>query len=154
MSWRHQKHQCLCFHYWDYLTNFWHNNWWSIIVIVEKLDFWDLTKSTLAWSKCLKNIRAYLLIGQFETLILKTLQKVSNVTFKKDQRPTYIFCILNILKFKVRYRKIKCFYFSFLTGNVESKGFFYLKICLRNLLKCIFNKFPIRKLHKLSTCMQ
>mgnify|MGYP007022710994 CR=1 FL=1 len=36
-SWRQQKHQCLCFHYWDYLTNFWRNNWRSIFDIVERL---------------------------------------------------------------------------------------------------------------------
>ena len=29
--------QCLCFHYWDYLTNFWRNNWRSIIDVVERL---------------------------------------------------------------------------------------------------------------------
>ena len=39
LSWRQQKHQCLCFHYWDYLTNFWHNNWRSIIDVVERLCF-------------------------------------------------------------------------------------------------------------------
>ena len=27
LSWRQQKHQCLRFHYWDFLTNFWSNNW-------------------------------------------------------------------------------------------------------------------------------
>ena len=37
MSWRQQKHQCLCFHYWDYLTNFWRNSWQSIIDVVERL---------------------------------------------------------------------------------------------------------------------
>ena len=31
------KYQCLCFHYWDYLTSFWHNNWRSIIDVVERL---------------------------------------------------------------------------------------------------------------------
>ena len=39
MSWRQQKHQCLCFHYWDDLTNFWRNNWRSIIDIVERLGY-------------------------------------------------------------------------------------------------------------------
>ena len=34
------KHQCFCFHYWDYLTNFWRNNWRSIIDVVERLGFW------------------------------------------------------------------------------------------------------------------
>ena len=37
--WRQQKHQCLCFHYWDYLTNFWQNNWQSIIDAVERLCY-------------------------------------------------------------------------------------------------------------------
>ena len=37
LSCRQQKHQCLCFHYWDYLTNFWRNNWQSIIDVVERL---------------------------------------------------------------------------------------------------------------------
>ena len=32
------KHHCLCFHYLYYLTNFWSNNWQSIIDIVEKLS--------------------------------------------------------------------------------------------------------------------
>ena len=27
MSWRQQKHECLYFHYWDFLTKFWCNNW-------------------------------------------------------------------------------------------------------------------------------
>ena len=31
LSWRQQKHQCSCFHYWDYLTNFWRNNWRSLL---------------------------------------------------------------------------------------------------------------------------
>ena len=26
----HWKHQCFCFHCWDYLTDIWHNNWQSI----------------------------------------------------------------------------------------------------------------------------
>ena len=30
LSWRQQEHQCLCFHYWNFLTNFWGNNWRSI----------------------------------------------------------------------------------------------------------------------------
>ena len=34
------KHQSLNFHYWDYLTNFWRNNWQSIIDVVERLGFW------------------------------------------------------------------------------------------------------------------
>ena len=36
---RQQKHQCLCFQYWDYLTNFWRHNWWSIIDVVERLAY-------------------------------------------------------------------------------------------------------------------
>ena len=35
------KHQSLCFHYWDYLTNFWRNNSRSIIDIVERLCLRD-----------------------------------------------------------------------------------------------------------------
>ena len=30
LSWRQQKHQCLCFHYWDFWTNFCRNNRRSI----------------------------------------------------------------------------------------------------------------------------
>ena len=37
LSWRQQKHQCLCFHYWDYLTNFWQNIWQSIFDNIERL---------------------------------------------------------------------------------------------------------------------
>ena len=37
LSWRQQKHRCLCFHYWDYLTNFWRNDWQSIFDIVGRL---------------------------------------------------------------------------------------------------------------------
>ena len=33
------KHQSLCFHYRDYLTNFYCNNWWSIIDIVERFCY-------------------------------------------------------------------------------------------------------------------
>ena len=33
------KHQCLCFHYWDYLMNIWRNIWQSIIDVVENLGF-------------------------------------------------------------------------------------------------------------------
>ena len=35
LSWR--QHQCLCFHYWDVLTNFWRNNSWSIFDVVDRL---------------------------------------------------------------------------------------------------------------------
>ena len=35
-----KKHQSLCFHYWDYLTNFWRNKWRSIIDVVERLGYW------------------------------------------------------------------------------------------------------------------
>ena len=35
------KHQHLCFHDWEYLTNFWHNNWRSIIDVVERLGSYD-----------------------------------------------------------------------------------------------------------------
>ena len=38
LSCRQQKHQCLCLHYWDYLMNFWRNNWRSIIDVVERLS--------------------------------------------------------------------------------------------------------------------
>ena len=31
------KHQCFCFHYWDYLTNIWRNNWQSIFDPTNKL---------------------------------------------------------------------------------------------------------------------
>ena len=31
------KHQLLWYHCWDYLTNFWCNNWGSIIDVVERL---------------------------------------------------------------------------------------------------------------------
>ena len=34
-----QKHRCLCFHYWDFLTNFWRNNWQSMFDFVERLCF-------------------------------------------------------------------------------------------------------------------
>ena len=56
MSWRQQKHQRLCFHDWDYLTNFWCNNWWSIIEVVEGLclHFIFLGHSTKA-SGCQKH---------------------------------------------------------------------------------------------------
>ena len=37
LSWRQQTHQCLCFHNWDYFTNFWQNNWQCIIDLVERL---------------------------------------------------------------------------------------------------------------------
>ena len=37
LSWRQQKPKCLCFHCWDYLTNFWHDNWWSRFDVVERL---------------------------------------------------------------------------------------------------------------------
>ena len=37
LPWRQQKHKCLCFHYWDYLTNFWRNNWRFIVDAVERL---------------------------------------------------------------------------------------------------------------------
>ena len=37
MSWRQPKEHCLFFNYWDYLTNFWRNNCWSIIDLVQRL---------------------------------------------------------------------------------------------------------------------
>ena len=37
LSWRQQKQQLLFFHNWDFLTNFWRNNWRSIFDIVERL---------------------------------------------------------------------------------------------------------------------
>ena len=37
LSWRQQKHMCFCFHYWDFFTNFWRNNWQSIFDVVEIL---------------------------------------------------------------------------------------------------------------------
>ena len=42
LSWRQLRHQCSCFHYWDYLTNFWCYNWWSIIDVLERLCLWFL----------------------------------------------------------------------------------------------------------------
>ena len=39
LSRRQQKNQSLCFHYWDFLTNFWCNNWRSIIDVVEKICY-------------------------------------------------------------------------------------------------------------------
>ena len=48
LSWKQQKHQWLCFHYWDYLANFWCNNWRSIIDIVEGFSyiFFKFSKAT------------------------------------------------------------------------------------------------------------
>ena len=37
LSWRRQKHQYLYFHYWDFLTNFWGNNWQFIFDVAERL---------------------------------------------------------------------------------------------------------------------
>ena len=48
MSWRQQKHLFLHFHYWDYLTNFWHNNWWSLIDIQERLCY-EIWKQNNYW---------------------------------------------------------------------------------------------------------
>ena len=39
LSWRQHKHQCLCFHYWEFLTNFWFDNWQSIFDIVERIYY-------------------------------------------------------------------------------------------------------------------
>ena len=30
----------ICFHYWDYFTNFWRNNWQSIFDVVERLCYY------------------------------------------------------------------------------------------------------------------
>ena len=38
------KHQCFCFHYWDYLTNNWRNKWRSIFDGVEGLNL------SVSWS--------------------------------------------------------------------------------------------------------
>ena len=37
------KCRMFCFDYWDYLTNFWCNNWQSIIDVVERLSYWRIT---------------------------------------------------------------------------------------------------------------
>ena len=42
LSWRQKKNQCLWFHYWDYLTNFWCNNWQSITDVVPSKHNWSL----------------------------------------------------------------------------------------------------------------
>ena len=39
LSWRQQKHQCLFFPYWDFLTNFWRNNWQSIFGVTKWLCY-------------------------------------------------------------------------------------------------------------------
>ena len=63
-----RKHRVLCFHYWDYLTNFWRNNWPSMIEIFRKtaipakrfknkgkVNFWSCDQScTLVWMHKLK----------------------------------------------------------------------------------------------------
>ena len=49
MSWRQQEHQHLCFRYWYYLTNFWCNNWWSIIEVVERLGYWEEKSLSMLW---------------------------------------------------------------------------------------------------------
>ena len=41
------KYQYLCFHYWDYLTNFWCNNWRFVIDVVERLCLGVELKSPL-----------------------------------------------------------------------------------------------------------
>ena len=41
------KHHSLCFNYWDYLTNFWRNNWQSLIDKVERLGLWVDIKNVL-----------------------------------------------------------------------------------------------------------
>ena len=52
LSWRQQKHQCLCFHYWDFLTNFWRNNWQSIIDVVKRLCFATKMSTTIVHPRC------------------------------------------------------------------------------------------------------
>ena len=50
------KHQSLCFHYWDYLMNFWRNNWRSKIDDVERLCFWNMLLSLDVWLLTLSQI--------------------------------------------------------------------------------------------------
>ena len=58
-----RKHQFLCFHYWDYLTNFWRNNWRSIINIVERL--WYSILLAVLWKTCMKHE-----FVEFQTLVI------------------------------------------------------------------------------------
>ena len=54
LSWRQQKHHCLCFHYWDYLSNIWRNNWRSrktrlMKILLPNFDE-ELSKSKISYT--------------------------------------------------------------------------------------------------------
>ena len=74
------QNQFSCFHYWDYLANFWRNNWPSIIDVVERIGlfvFCEKSKPSLALCHYL----------------LKRTKPVGCLVCQSDKSPThYIFC--------------------------------------------------------------
>ena len=64
LSWRQQKHQCLCFHYWDFLTNFWRNNWRFIFDVVERLCYYLILYPHNFDESYEDKFRLFLIIGQ------------------------------------------------------------------------------------------
>ena len=52
------KHQCFCFHYWDYLTNIWRNNWRSMFDRVEGLEYW-ITRRKIAFLLLFRTYKIY-----------------------------------------------------------------------------------------------
>ena len=85
MSWRQLRHQCLCFHYWDYLTNFWHNNWRSIIDVVERLLFQPLQIFFLEALAFLEVVESTLERLNSLTLVLKVVIKKAMVICCQNQ---------------------------------------------------------------------
>ena len=63
LLWRHKS---FCFHYWDYLTNIWHNNWRSTFDGVERLMSLNetLSKCSLVQCRIWNDSATNLLIGR------------------------------------------------------------------------------------------
>ena len=79
LSWRLHKHHCFCFHYWDFLTNFWCNNWRSIFDIVERLCYCELLHSECKFLTMSLNFAETMLISNKFWRLLNELVNVHEI---------------------------------------------------------------------------
>ena len=97
LSWRQQKNQCSCFHYRDYLSNIWHNDWCS-------------RKTQLLWrySKCTTKFMFFLKIYLFLLIFFCFIFQMRDTNESTNSRVLYfsIFsmcCLLGLATWQVLY---------------------------------------------------
>ena len=135
MSWRQQKHHCLRFHYWDFLTNIWCNNWRSIIDVVERLGYCGMVISAVGLVLSSAHLYGVVLKNGLQKTMLNSIPRTSLAEQQAKNMYTISssFCNMNTNPENLLHDQsdIKCtriIWFTEIPWKAVGKGFFQIKI--------------------------